>query len=118
MKDDFYFSLIDWNNLVVVGLGEAIYTWNPKTNDTYKLLYLEQPTLVSAVKWCPRYDYLAIGDDSGTVRIFDIVKSKIIKQYDNHTQRVGCLDWNQFQITSGSRDSCILVSDIRCPSGG
>ncbi|KAM3140343.1 hypothetical protein pb186bvf_007503 [Paramecium bursaria] len=118
LRDDFYFSLIDWNNLVVVGLGEAVYTWNPKTNDTYKLLYLEQPTLVSAVKWCPRYDYLAIGDDSGTVRIFDIVKSKIIKQYDNHTQRVGCLDWNQFQITSGSRDSSILVSDIRCAAGG
>lgn len=70
---------------------------------------MESPTCVSSIKWCDRSEIIAVGDDNGTVRIYDIIKAKILKTYDNHTLRVGCLDWNGFNITSGSRDKSILL---------
>ena len=69
---------------------------------------IEAPVSVSCIKWCDRNDIIAIGDDTGAVRIYDIVKAKILKTYENHNSRVGCLDWNGCNITSGSRDKSIL----------
>jgi len=37
----------------------------------------------------------------------------MVASYENHTERIGCLDWNGFSITSGSRDKSILLYDIR-----
>jgi cell division cycle 20-like protein 1 (cofactor of APC complex) len=48
------------------------------------LLEIESPASFSAVKWCDRNEIIAVGDDSGTVRIYDVVKAKILKTYDNH----------------------------------
>lgn len=80
LKDDFYYQLIDWgiNNQIAVGLENALYTWNPLTNETTQLFYIERPTHISSVKWCERNDYLAVGDDYGIVRVFDVVKAKMI----------------------------------------
>lgn len=52
---------------------------------------------------------MAVGDDNGVVRIFDINKGIILKTYENHHKRIGCLDWNGLCITSGSRDKTILL---------
>lgn len=115
LKDDFYYSLVDWSdsNKIAVGLDNSVYTWNAITNETTQLLEIEYPTHISSLKWCNRNEYLAVGDDFGTVRIFDVAKAKMITSYDTHSQRVGCLDWNGFSITSGSRDKRILLVDIR-----
>ncbi|CAK56365.1 unnamed protein product (macronuclear) [Paramecium tetraurelia] len=115
IKDDFYYQLVDWsmNNQIGVGLGNSVYTWNAITNETTQLLEIEAPVCVSSIKWCDRSDIIAIGDDTGAVRIYDIVKAKILKTYENHNSRVGCLDWNGCNITSGSRDKSILFQDIR-----
>jgi cell division cycle 20-like protein 1 (cofactor of APC complex) len=45
---------------------------------------MESPTCVSAIKWCDRNEIIAVGDDNGTVRIYDVIKAKILKTYDNH----------------------------------
>lgn len=70
-------------------------------------------TKISSVSWSGRGEILAVGDDSGFVRIYDVEKSKLIRTYNNHLERVGSLDWNGFMITSGSKDKNIIFNDIR-----
>ncbi|CAD8060228.1 unnamed protein product [Paramecium sonneborni] len=115
LKDDFYCQLVDWSskNQIGVGLDNSVYTWNAQTSETIQLLEIEAPSYISAVKWCYRNDLMAVGDDNGTVRIYDINKGAILQTYENHDRRVGCLDWNGLCITSGSRDKTILLQDIR-----
>lgn len=73
------------------------------------------PTEVSSISWCGRKEVLGIGDNKGTVKIYDVESSKQIRMFDNHDQRVGTLDWNGSIITSGSRDGSIILSDVRSP---
>lgn len=73
------------------------------------MLEIEAPSYISALKWCNRNELMAVGDDNGAVRIYDINKGTILKTYENHHKRVGCLDWNGLCITSGSGDKTILM---------
>jgi WD40 repeat protein len=46
---------------------------------------VRKPTMISSVSWCGRQELLAIGDERGTVKIYDVEKVKQIRTYDNHT---------------------------------
>jgi cell division cycle 20-like protein 1 (cofactor of APC complex) len=74
---------------------------------------VQAPTKISSVSWSGRGEILGVGDDFGIVRIYDVEKSKLIRTYSNHLERVGSLDWNGFLVTSGSKDKNIILSDIR-----
>lgn len=120
LKDDFYFSLLDWSagNQIAIGLDNQVYTWNAKTNEANKLMEVELPSKVSAVSWSQRSEILAIGEDSGLVKIYDVEKSKCIRMYQSHSERVGTLDWNGYMVTSGSKDKSIVMNDLRQEGSG
>jgi cell division cycle protein 20 (cofactor of APC complex) len=56
---------------------------------------------------------LAIADSTHTVKIFDIEKSSEIRSFKNHTDRVSSLSWNNYVLSTGSRDSSIIQQDMR-----
>jgi WD40 repeat protein len=99
--------------LIAIGLDNAVYTWNAKTNEAHKLTEF-QNNLITSLNWNPRSVLLATGDDRGDIRIFDVEKNKCARTFENHSYRVGTLSWNGSNIlTSGSRDSKIYISDLR-----
>lgn len=111
---------MDWSskNIIAISLENAVYTWNAKTNEAIKLAEYPANQLVSSVSWNPRGILLATGDELGEIQIFDTEKSKILRQFTNHAHRVGTISWNNFNVfASGSRDSKICISDLRCQKG-
>lgn len=60
---------------------------------------------------------VAVGLQNHEVQLWDIISGSCIQVLKNHTGRVGVLAWHSPEVlSSGSADSSIVNSDIRCPS--
>lgn len=80
LQDDFYLNVIDWSdkNVLGVGLGNAVYTWNFHNNQVDKLVELPDEDLVSAVTWDSSGHILAVGSLGGGVAIHDVNKGTML----------------------------------------
>lgn len=116
LADDFYLNLVDWGstNILGVGLGSSVYTWNAQTSRVSKLCTLEEDT-VTSVAWIQKGTHIAIGTNKGLVQIWDVEKQRKLRSMSGHTNRVGALAWNSHILTSGGRDRVIYHRDVRKP---
>eukprot|EP00400_MALV-I_sp_L67-5_P000573 gene573-98_t len=113
ISPDFYSSVTDWSseNIVSVVLNDVLYLWNGNTGETQKLC--EQPGM-SSVKFSDDGAHLAVGMENSEVQLWNVELSKIMRKLRNaHSSRVGCLSWNEFILSSGSRDQTVANSDVR-----
>ncbi|KAK1370443.1 Cell cycle switch protein CCS52a [Heracleum sosnowskyi] len=115
LEDDFYSNLVDWSsqNILVVGLGNCVYTRNGFTSKVTKLCDLGENDSVCSVGWDPCGTNLAVGTRKGKVQIWDASQCKRIRTMDGHEKRVGALAWAKSQLSSGRNDGSILQHDIR-----
>lgn len=69
LTDDFYLNLVDWgnkNNKVGVALGDALYLWDPLTNQADNLWAGQQGDTITAVGFSRRDAHLvAVGLQDG-----------------------------------------------------
>ncbi|KAJ1946590.1 substrate-specific activator of APC-dependent proteolysis [Linderina macrospora] len=117
ISDDYYLNLLDWSikDRVVVALGTAVFLWDAKTSQVRELFDSDGP--ITSVKWAERGRHLAVGTSAGTVQIWDVEKSRKIRDFAGHTRRVGSLEWNSTILSSGSRDKHIINRDTRMRQG-
>ena len=54
-----------------------------------------------------------MGTNSGTTRIYDAESQSFDREMTGHTARVGTLAWNDYVLSTGSRDRAILHRDVR-----
>jgi len=130
--------LVDWSsqNVLAVGLGSCVYLWSACTSKVTKLcdVGLERDS-VASVGWTLRGNHLAIGTRTGEVQLWDVVKGKIVRDFQGHVARVGepielflslpallvflkrsstgTLAWSSHSLATGSRDRTILLRDPR-----
>ena len=114
LQDDFYLNVLDWShqNLIGIGLENTLYTWSPLTNFTTKIFELSRDSLISSISF-NNDNYLAMGDTTGSTRIFDVETSKQVYCIKNHTARIATMTWNGNLIATGSRDKTINIMDSR-----
>ena len=118
LADDFYLNLVDWSSQDVlgVGLGKCVYLWSAKTSNVTKLCDLQgAQDSITGLSWAERGNHLAIGTQSGLVQIWDVEKEKLLRTMMGHSARVGALAWNNYVLTTGSRDRLIYHRDVRVP---
>lgn len=116
-SDDFYLNILDWgqNNVIAVGLGNAVYLWNAATSSVSMLPPREDflnPS-VTSLTWLTGSNYLAIGTDNNTVQIWDVEKGRKVREMGGHSGRVAALSWSGRILSSGSRDTTIINHDVR-----
>jgi len=127
LADDFYLNLLDWSqqNVLVVGLGADVYTWNAYTAKVDKLTTVGQPVagaerqfdnVVTSVAWAQRGNHVAVGTDKGAVQVWDARTSQLVRTMSGHSQRACSLAWAGATLASGSRDKSILLRDLRSPT--
>lgn len=80
LQDDFYLNVIDWSsrNMLGVGLGNAVYTWDFLSNHVDKLLELPEDNLVTALTWGGQGNLMAVGTLKGEVSLWDVNKCRLI----------------------------------------
>ncbi|CCF56083.1 hypothetical protein KAFR_0A06480 [Kazachstania africana CBS 2517] len=115
LADDFYYDLIDWSStdLLAVALGKSIFLTNNSNGEVIHLCDTENE--YTSLNWVGSGSHLAVGQSNGIVEIFDVNKKKCIRTMLGHSDRVACLSWNSYILTSGSRDHNILHRDVRSP---
>lgn len=121
LEDDYYLNLIDWSksNMLSVALRGSIYLWSGANGLVTKLCQtFSEYEIFTGVAWDQRGDFLAMGLSDGKTEIWDPVKLKMVRNdLEAHMERVGCLAWEGSNIlATGSRDSNILVRDLRIKS--
>lgn len=106
---------MDWSadNIVTVALGSAVYLWNAGTGTIEQLIEYEEGDHACSLSWIQEGHILAIGNNAGTVELWDCSKMKRLRVMDGHAARVGALAWNSFIVASGSRDKSIIHHDVR-----
>lgn len=121
---DFYCNLLDWSpegGRIAIGcggLGKSVYIYplEGTRGDLTNLLFDEQ---VTSCAWAPGGKHVAVGGITGFLHVIDVETGAQVRTLDNvHDARVGVLHWNPVTrcLTSGSRTSLIVDSDLRCPS--
>lgn len=116
MLDDYYLNLLDWSrrNMIVIALGRAVYLWNATCGEITKLTELSAgDSNVTSVKWTESGEHLAVGTSESEVQLFDATTLKHIRSMRGHQGRVSVMAWHGHQLASGSRDSHVLVHDVR-----
>jgi cell division cycle 20-like protein 1 (cofactor of APC complex) len=115
LQDDFYFNIVDWSaqNYITIGLVNHVYSLNASTGKSFKLTSYYGDNLVSAISSNDSGSMMAVGTTGGKLDIFDFEKYTNIKTITGHSGRVGALAWKENIIASGSRDSFIMISDVR-----
>lgn len=111
--DDYYLNLVDWSskNILSVSLGNSVYLWNGNTYETINLMNSNEN--ICSVNWIDSGDCLAIGLKDGSIALWDTVKLQQIRSMTGHSDRVCSLSWNNFLLSSGSKDTSILNHDVR-----
>jgi cell division cycle protein 20 (cofactor of APC complex) len=114
--DDYYLNLMDWgmNNTLSVCLGQSVYLWNSVSGDTHHLLNTnDSQNYVSSVSWMNKGNCLAVGYANSCIQLWDTEKMKPVRTLNGHRDRVSSMSWNNYILSSGSRDSLILNHDVR-----
>jgi cell division cycle 20-like protein 1, cofactor of APC complex len=92
LQDDYYLNLLDWSedNCIGVGLDREVYTWSASNNKVMKLWEMEEGDGVCSVSWGRvGGSALGVGDSRGGVRMFDVTKGKVVREFEGHSARVG-----------------------------
>ena len=116
LLDDYYLNLLDWSsqNVVAVALGPTVYLWNAGSGDIQQLCQMPNAgDYVSSVQWASDGKSLAVGTSTAEVQIWDCSRQKQLRSMRGHHARVGATAWNGAVLASGSRDTNILLHDVR-----
>jgi cell division cycle 20-like protein 1 (cofactor of APC complex) len=117
LLDDFYVNVIDWSqsNNIGVGLGNSCYIWNFTTNNVQKVSEFDETNLLTGLCWDSKSDLLAVGAINGKVEIHDHHKGSLVRTFQDHVDRVGAISLFSNLLLTGSRDTTIRLTDLRCP---
>lgn len=116
LLDDYYLNLVDWGELdiLAVALRNRLYLWNARSGVVSQLAETEEN--ITAVSWAQDGRTLAVGETQSCVSLYDVAAGKPFRKFSCHKDRVSSLAWNGAVLSSGSRDTTIVQSDVRVES--
>jgi cell division cycle 20-like protein 1 (cofactor of APC complex) len=119
LVDDFYLSVVDWSdkNHLAVSLLQSVWLWSGDTGNVLKFCEKKDPgSEYTSIKWAPKGELLAVGDNDGKLELLDFETKKKIREFEGHLDRIDCISWNGTNmISTGGRDHMIYTRDLRSP---
>ena len=117
MLDDYYLNLLAWSqgNVLAVALNQTLYLWSASSGAINELTSVESDPedYISSVAWREGGQHVAVGTNSQFIQLWDGVANKQLRNLGGHGARVGALAWNGAVLASGSRDTSVLIHDVR-----
>ena len=118
VDDNYYTNILDWSsqNFICISLSNIGYLFDYSSMDFEQIYEAEEDENITSTVFNREGDKVAIGNDFGEILIFDIQTQKCITTMKNHDSRVGCLDWNEKGLISGSKKGSIVLHDLNSPN--
>lgn len=122
LPDNFYMSVIDWSskNFVATPLGLNVRLWNQSREETSLLIPRyenEDFGGITALKFSPLGDLLALGNNNGICRVVCSQTGKETFSVYNHISRLGVCTWiDDMTLVCGSAQGLVSIHDIRSPN--
>lgn len=115
--NDYYLNLMDWGqtNLLAISLNQNLYLWN-SNNGSIHLLLSDPNNQITSVNFMKTGVCLAVGFSNSSLQLWDIENSRPLRHLSGHSSRVSSLSWNNYVLSSGSKDTMILNHDVRSRS--
>ena len=113
--DNFFHNPLDWGskNILSVCLGVHNYLWNYNNFEANLLTKNQNDINFCTSCFMDNGICIALGLDNGDIELWDIEKKIKIRNLRGHSDRVGTLSWNGYNLYSGSKDTNILNHDVR-----
>ena len=126
--DDFYLNVLDWGkkDILAIGLSNEIYLWNNDNHETNLLTKYKNKHIynniayenqrfnnITSLSFMNNGACLGVGLPEGKIQLWDIIKQIKIREIDAHEDRICCLSWNEYILSSGSKDRYIKNFDVR-----
>lgn len=81
-------------------MGPNVYIWNAGSGEIHQLTELDEPGVyISSLSWVKEGNYLAVGTSTNEVQLWDVENLKRSRTMRSHTERVGCLSWNNYILS-------------------
>ena len=118
LNDNFYYNPLDWGskNILSVCLGPYNYLWNYNNLETCLLTKNQDEIEYCTSSFMDNGVCIALGLNNGDIELWDIEKKMKIRNLKGHSDRVGALTWNGYNLYSGSKDANIFSHDVRVKS--
>ena len=118
LEDDYYTNLLDWSvkNQIAISLDNKVYLYDYQSEKIREIYEAFDCESVTSLAHNPEGTQLAFGNLLGQIFVHDIEKSIDIRVYNNHSDRIGCLDWKSPGMVSGSKDRTGVFTDPRMKS--
>lgn len=115
LEDDFYTNVLDWSahDQIAICLENKVYTHDYVSGATTELFEAFECEAITSLAFSPSGANLAIGNVLGQVLIFDVQKQVQIASHESHSDRIGCMDWKEPGILTGSKDRTVAFTDTR-----
>lgn len=115
LNDNFFYNPLDWGskNVLSVCLGTYVYLWNYNNLETSLLTNNQNEVDYCTTNFMDNGTCLALGLNNGETELWDIEKKIKIRTLKSHTDRVGALAWNRYNLYTGSKDTNIICHDVR-----
>ncbi|XP_076344220.1 cell division cycle protein 20 homolog isoform X2 [Tachypleus tridentatus] len=115
---DFDLHLLDWSStpLLAVALNKQLHLWDSQDEKAMHLLELSDEGYICSVKWATTDPILAVGLNSGSIELWDVVAQKQLRVMSGHEGRVPVLSWSNYIVSSGCRSGEIYHHDVRAHS--
>ena len=115
LNDNFYYNPLDWGskNILSVCLGSYNYLWNYNNLETSLLTKNQDEIEYCTSSFMDNGVCIALGLNNGDIELWDIEKRIKIRNLKGHSDRVGTLTWNGYNLYSGSKDTNIFSHDVR-----
>mmetsp|Transcript_15416 Transcript_15416/g.48492 ORF Transcript_15416/g.48492 Transcript_15416/m.48492 type:complete len:346 (-) Transcript_15416:44-1081(-) len=118
LEDDFYSNALDCSasDILAVGLGTCVDLFCSRTGQATRLADLGcGGNSAASVSWAAAGTHLAVGTLLGEVQVWDAAAGRRLRCLGGHRRRVAALSWNGTTLATGSKDSDVLLCDLRQP---
>ena len=109
---------LDWgtNDVLMIGLGNVLYTWHAKTASSERTLELQEGLSIRNVAWLHNSTCAAVTVNDGKTCLIDLTKQKFLRQIQTPCKTSTQLAVSGPILATGSERGSVYVYDMRASS--
>ena len=97
-------------------MHDTLFIWNAADGSIAELFSNQtEEDYISCVSWAEEGQFLAVGDSTNVIQIWDVAAQRQMRKLHGHADRIATMKWNNHILANGSRSGGLFLHDVRLP---